>query len=446
MSALNEVVVRYTPRGAAMAAFLMRDPELVLSGPAGTGKSRSILEKVHLALLKYPGARALMVRKTRRSLTESGMVTYERKVLHDLDGVRWRSTNQQYQYPNGSLLAVAGLDKPGKVMSSEWDIIYVQEATEVGEPEWEACTTRLRNGKMSYQQLIADCNPDAPTHWLRLRMDAGKTKELVSRHEDNPVLFTEGGQETAEGTRYLAVLDALSGVRYQRLRKGQWAAAEGTVYEEVWDRGIHVIDRRPIPLDWPRYLAVDFGYTNPFTCGWYAVDPDGRCYLYREIYMTGRTVEDHAATIMRVSGWDTLRPNMDPLPQAIITDHDAEGRATLEQHLVIGGRMLATMPADKAVSEGIQAMRERLRVAGDGKPRFLFLRDSLVERDQSLVDRKLPTCLTEEFDSYVWARTAAGQAKEQPEKLHDHGMDQARYLAMYLRDYSTEVTYGPNIW
>jgi predicted transcriptional regulator len=39
---------------------------------------------------------------------------------------------------------------------------------------------------------------------------------------------------------------------------------------------------------------VDFGYTNPFVMQWWAEDPDGRLYLYREIYRTRRLVEDHA--------------------------------------------------------------------------------------------------------------------------------------------------------
>src|SRR5260221_10143392 len=124
----SEVVLRYNPRGAAASIFAMQDSQLVLSGPAGTGKSRAILEKVHLACLKHPGLRALMVRKTRRSLTESAMVTYEKHVLGPELGTRvqWKSSVQQYQYrKNGSILAVAGLDRSSKIMSSEWDLIYV---------------------------------------------------------------------------------------------------------------------------------------------------------------------------------------------------------------------------------------------------------------------------------------------------------------------------------
>ena len=44
-------------------------------------------------------------------------------------------------------------------MSTECDMISRQEATELELADWLALTTRLRNGVMPYQQLIADCNP-----------------------------------------------------------------------------------------------------------------------------------------------------------------------------------------------------------------------------------------------------------------------------------------------
>ena len=171
------------------------------------------------------------------------------------------------------------LDKAG--------LVNVQEAIELSEEDWESITTRLRNNVMPYQQVIADTNPDTPTHWLKRRCDLGKTKMLDSRHEDNPTVTPA----------YLAKLDALTGPRLQRLRWGRWVQAEGVVYEG-WDRATHLIDRFDIPLEWPRYWSVDFGYTNPFCCQFWAEDGDGRLYRYREIYCSKLLVEDHARSIL----------------------------------------------------------------------------------------------------------------------------------------------------
>jgi PBSX family phage terminase large subunit len=431
--------VSYTPRGSAREIFAMRNPELVLSGPAGTGKSRALLEKVHLACLRHPNLRALMVRKTRRSLTESGMVTFSQKVLHPADGVLWRSSDQQYQYRNGSVFAVGGLDKPAKIMSSEWDLVYVQEALDLEEQDWEAITTRLRNGKNTYQQLLGDCNPGPPTHWLKQRADAGRMEMLESRHEDNPLLFDDAGNITVEGARYISILDALTGVRKARLRYGIWAAAEGTVYEDSWDRARVLVNPFTIPLSWPRYLAVDFGYTHPFVCLWAALDPDGRIIIYRQIYKTQVLVEDHAKEIKRVSRWG--QDGGDPLPREIITDHAAQERMTLERHLGLN-----TLPAHKTVLDGIQAVAKRFRPAGDGKPRVMIFRDCLVERDRDLVERKQPTCLEDEPDVYVWRKDSGVSAKEEPVKEFDHGLDSLRYLVSRFDLIPSEVRYSQRVY
>jgi phage terminase large subunit len=427
--------VRYAPRGGALQALQCRDRGVLLDGPANTGKSYAGLWKMHLAAIKYPGMHGLLLRKTMVSLKASTLVTYRERILGANAPVKfWSAKGDEaahYAYPNGSKLFIGGMDNAAKIMSTEYDLAFWDEATDGEESEWEALLTRLRYGVMPYQQLLGACNPQGPTHWLNQRAIAGRVTRLLSRHEDNPAVTLE----------YLAMLASLTGVRRARLYLGAWAAADGMVYEDAWDASRNLIERasiskRPtdlygdcgIPQDWPRYLAVDFGYTHPFVCQWWAEDPDGRLWLYREIYQTHTLVEDHAATIRKYSRWGAT-PNGDPLPRAIICDHDAEGRATLERHLG-----MRTTAADKRVLEGIQAVAARLRAQGDGRARLHLLRDSLIQRDPLLVDAKHPTCTAEEPESYVWELRGpgfAGKRGEAPVKEYDHGMDAMRYLTAY---------------
>jgi molybdenum cofactor biosynthesis enzyme MoaA len=129
--------------------------------------------------------------------------------------------------------------------------------------------------------------------------------------------------------------------------------------------------------------------------------------------MTQRLVEDHAKQISELT-------KSEPRPRAIICDHDAEDRATLERHLG-----MRTVGATKNVSAGIQAVASRLRVQADGKPRLFLLRDSLVDRDPMLVDAKRPLCTEEEIEGYVWSDKAR---KDEPVKENDHSMDGMRYM------------------
>lgn len=412
-----------------------RAPEVLLSGPAGTGKSRAILEKLHLICLLSPNVRVLMVRRTLESLKTSALVTWERDVIKEakLDGtVSYYGGSvrepAQYRYRNGSCVAMAGLDKPDKVMSTEWDIIYVQEAAELEDEDgWLALSSRLRNGAISFQQLIADCNPSHPMHWLKVRCDAGQTLMLHSRHEDNPRYFDDDGAVTAAGADYMARLDALTGVRRLRLRDGIWAAAEGMIYEG-WDPSIHVVKRFEPPADWQRIWSIDFGFVHPFVWQEWVVDGDGRMFLYREIYHTKRLVEDHAAQIKALT-------KDSPRPRAIVADHDAEDRATLERKLGLG-----IIPANKTVSEGIQAVASRLKVDATGRPRLMIMEGARVERDQALADARKPTCTVEEIGGYVWLDK---RIKEQPLKEDDDGCDAKRYAVAELDLHgATRVRWG----
>ena len=426
----------YTPYGAAQTLFYCRDNEVILEGPADTGKSRAVLEKLHICMSKYPRSRALMVRKTRASLTDSAMVTYEERVLPEASPIKQgpdRTHRHSYRYSNGSEIVLGGLSNTediNKVMSMEYDLIYVQEAREILETEWEQLRARCRWGAMPYWQILGDTNPDAPRHWIKLRANRGQTTLLPSRHTDNPT-FTEAR---------MAILDGLTGVRRARLRDGLWVAAEGIIYEG-WDSATHLVDPRPVPADWPRYLAIDFGFTNPFCCQWWAQDPDGRLLRYRELYRSQQLVEDMAHEIRRHSRGEPVK--------AIVCDHDAEDRATLERHLACNcpsaeGSPLrvGTTPARKDVSPGIQAVAQRLKRAGDGRVRLQLLRDALVSRDGLLDERKLPCSTEEEVEGYVWDTQApklnpdGTYRKEEPLKVNDHGMDALRYMVAYfdLRD------------
>lgn len=430
-------------RGGNLALGSCKDLEVCLDGPAGTGKTYASLFKIHMLLTMYPGAKALVARKTNTALAGSAIATY-REMIDLREGIKYFGGNRirpaAFEYPNGSIMLVNGLDRPEKVKSVEIDLAYLNEATEVTLEDWEFVRSRLRHGKTPYHQLIADVNPVEPTHWLNERMSAGITTRLLSRHEHNPRYFDlKTNDWTPEGREYIeGVLGGLTGVRLARLRFGMWAAATGTVFEGSYDRSKNVIKRFPIPDTWARYVSLDFGFVNPFVCKWYAEDNDGRLYCYREIYMTRRLVEEHAKQIKQISRWG--QPGGEPLPRIIYADHDAEGRETFTRHTG-----LYTTAAHKAVAEGIQAMAARLRPAGDGKPRLMYFDDCLVERDEELAKAKKPTCTIEEFDSYVWDTRGGQKRGEQPLKESDHGMDSCRYMC--ARDLvPTNVTYHKSIW
>lgn len=418
----------YTPYGAVRQVWEDRESEVIVcDGPAGTGKTRGLLEKANLCAMKYDGCRILLLRKVREDLTQSVLATFEEKVLpkgsHLIEGPK-RSLRQEYVYPNSSRIVCAGLDKAQKVMSSEWDMILMFEATEFTENDFEFLTIRNRNGVMPYQQIIIDCNPSSPQHWIHKLFAAKKATRYKSTHKQNPFLYNMAtGELTLDGKRYIPKLERLTGVRRKRYYLGLWVAAEGAIYE--YDPQVHELrygtTRFPfkqIPASWRRIRSIDFGYTKPFVCQWWAIDNDGRMYLYREIYMSRRLVRDHAAVILLLSKGETY--------DATVADWDAEGRADLERCGI------PTVQAFKQIENGIEAVQLRMREAGDKKARILFMEDSLVEQDEILAEEGHPLRTTAEFDAYVRKKQKDGMDKEEPIDEYNHGMDAMRYAVAYV--------------
>ena len=446
-SAVTRPVIhhRYEPWGAAKSLFEYRGKEVLLSGPAGTGKTRACLEKLHLMALLNPGMRGLILRKVAADLSSTALVTWKEHVATEaleLGLCRYfggsRETAAGYLYTNGSFVAIGGLNNPEQIMSSEYDVIYIQEATQLTITDWEKANSRLRNGKISFQQLIADTNPDVPTHWLKQRADGNVVQLFESRHKDNPRLYTRAGDLTAYGADYMGRLDSLTGVRLARLRDGKWVATDGQVYE-LYDAAVHSptladiaalhggwedtrLCAAGLPWDWRRWWSIDFGFTNPTVVQRWAEDDDGRLYLYREQYLTQRLVEDHVKDL-RSMVFDSKGQPLEPEAWSIICDHDAEDRATFRKHYGRG-----TVSAVKWVKPGVQAVQSRLKVQADGRPRLYLLRGALWRLDQSLRDAGKPACTLDEITSYVWDQQEGKVSKDVPVKENDHGMDAMRYV------------------
>lgn len=426
-------------RGAPARLWRGASGEVIISGPAGTGKTRAILEWIH-ARCRREKLRVLILRKTLDSAKGSVMVTFTEQVLHEFDGRQSAAFNVSYFGGNrlrpaeftygetGSKIVIGGMNKASRILSTEYDIIYWNECTEGTLDEWEKLAGRVDRPRIDDTRppslLLGDCNPDAPTHWIMVRANEGKLQLWHSRHEENPAMYSRTGW-TPQGKRYLERLEqSTTGVRYQRYRLGKWVAAEGIIHDG-WSQGVHYIEPFKIPHDWTRYWCIDFGFVNPFVWGWFAEDPDGRLYLYRQIYRTHRLVEDHARQGLALSA-------NEPRPRDVICDHDAEDRETFKRKTGY-----TTKAAHKTVKDGLQAVSSRLKVQADGKPRLFVFRDGVidgvqygvVERQKDLEEMGKPSGTAEEFPTYVWDPKGN---KEQPVKEDDHGMDMTRYMVAHL--------------
>ena len=118
----------YTPRGGCKELIYDHSPEVIVEGPAETGKTLAACWKLHLLASKYPQSQWVIVRKIQRDLYGSVLQTWERVIKGAPVTPYGGEKPEKYQYNNGATVWVAGMDNPGKVLSSERDGMYVNQA------------------------------------------------------------------------------------------------------------------------------------------------------------------------------------------------------------------------------------------------------------------------------------------------------------------------------
>jgi phage terminase large subunit len=410
-----------TFRGAALEAQTIVEKEWILGGPYDTGKTVAETWRLDSFARETPRGLFAIVRKVRADFNSSVRKRWE-QTIHVRGGVETRggTSPSSYVYANGAEVLVLGLDRDTSLLSGEFDGVYVNQAEELTLDNWETLSTRVtgRGAVTKYPMLFGDCNPGPSNHWI-LERAKGRLRLLASTHKDNPELYDETGNITPAGVERLAPLKAMTGVRYERFFEGKWVAATGAVY--AFDRAVHLIPRVAMPECSRHIVSIDFGLTNPFVAQLWSIDGDGRMYLSREIYMTGRIVEDHAKSITAMCAGKQI--------EAYVADPaDREGRETLRRHGI------PTVAAMNDVNAGIQTVQARMGNPAQGIPaRLFYVEGALVERDEKLVTARKPTCTLDEVESYVWPKDSTGRPKkEEPVKENDHGMDAKRYAAMYV--------------
>lgn len=414
----------FIPNEWQRKAFLDTSPIVLLSGTAGSGKSRIAGEKAHAYALKYPGASILFTKKTFSSLRNTMLIPFENEVLQGCPYVKPLKSENCYVYDNGSRIFYAGMANEkererirGIGLQGGLDYIWADEANAFLREDLQELFPRMRGKAASWKQIFMTTNPDSPGHHLYQDFILTKKANIYySSYKDNKYNPND----------YEEQLMMMSGIQALRLREGLWVQAEGAVYAD-FRRDIHIIRRFEISPHWRRIRSIDFGYKNAFVCQWWAIDHDGRMYLYRELYQTEKIVEDHARRIMELSQGEKI--------EATIADHDAEDRATLARHGI------STMAAFKMVTPGVQNIQSRLPVQKDGKPRLMIFEDALIDPDRKLIEVKKPYATIQEFDRYIYAKPKENRPlEEEPLKEDDHGMDAMRYAAAYIDNLQEEYT------
>ena len=264
-------------------------------GARGGGKSWSIRTKAKLLSFKYAGIRILIVRRTYPELVNNH-INYLRQEL--LGIAKYNDKDKVLKFANGSTInfmyCARDLDLD-RLQGTEYDIIFLDEATQLSEYQMKTITACLRGVNNFPKRVYYTCNPGGQGHGYIKRIFIDKKYEEgenPDEYEFIQSLVTDNTALMESQPDYIKQLEALPPKLREAWLHGKWDIFEGQFFEEFKDAPEHYLDRQwthviepfDIPAEWNVYRSYDFGYAKPFSCAWWAVDKEGCLYRIAELY------------------------------------------------------------------------------------------------------------------------------------------------------------------
>lgn len=276
---------------------------IAFGGARGGGKSWAVRTKAILLCYRYPGIKCMIVRRSYPELRENHILPLCRTLhVYDADSKRrlakYNKSDKCITFPNGSriLFQYCETDQDAeRFQGTETDILFVDEATHQSEERIRKINACVRGVNSFPKRTYYTCNPGGVGHaWVK-RLFVDKIYKDKERPEDYAFiqsLVTDNRILMESDPEYVHQLEALPPKLREAWLHGRWDIFEGQVFEEFMDIPDHYIDRvgshviAPflVPETWTILRGFDWGYSRPFSVGWYAVDHDGRIYRIRELY------------------------------------------------------------------------------------------------------------------------------------------------------------------
>lgn len=189
----------------------------------------------------------------------------------------------------GGIIKFRNLDDPSKYQSAEFAAIAVDELTKNTEDVFTDLRNRLRWPGITDIRFISATNPGGIGHsWVKKLWLDKKYEENEAEPEQFKYIRALASDNPHIDKSYLKQLESLPVDKRRAYLEGDWDIFKGQYFTE-WRREIHVVKPFEIPDEWRKFCALDYGHTAPASLGWYANDPHGRVYRYKELYVTNHT-------------------------------------------------------------------------------------------------------------------------------------------------------------
>ncbi|MBQ8391204.1 MAG: terminase family protein [Clostridia bacterium] len=303
----------WTPQPRQRAFMQRKETEALYGGAAGGGKSDCAIAEA-LRQVHIPHYRGLILRKTYPQLSE--MVDRSREIYSPaFPEAKFNDQKHCWTFPSGAKIYFGAMQHTKdrtNYQGKRYDFIDFDELTHFTWDEYSYLFSRNRpNGPGTRCYIRAQANPGGIGHgWVKERFIT-PAPPMTPIYDEVKIMFPDGKSELRRQNRifvpssvfdnkilmqndpdYITRLASLPENEKKALLYGDWDSFSGQVFTEWRNnpdgyenrRNTHVINPFKIPSSWKIYRGFDFGYSRPFSVGWYCVDHDGRLYRIKELY------------------------------------------------------------------------------------------------------------------------------------------------------------------
>lgn len=320
---------------------------------------------------KYRGLKCLLLRRTLPELRENHVLPLRAM----LDGYATYNQDEKcFYFPNNSRLKLGYCDTDADVLQyqgQEYDVIFFEEATQFTEYQIRNILLCNRGVRPDFKpRAYFTCNPGGPSHQYIKRLFIDRDY----REGENPDDYTF---IQAKVTDNKALMEADPGYYNQLLSlpederraflDGDWDVFAGQFFKE-FRRSIHVVEPNTVELQpyWRRFCSIDYGFNDHTAVLWYAIAPDQRIYVYRELYVRHTLASEIAKSIRKLSEGENISYTVASPDMWNRHGNDAvHGESTADTFAKYGVRC---QKADNSRIVGWHRVREYLAVAPDELP------------------------------------------------------------------------------
>lgn len=275
--------------------------ECLLEGTRGGGKTDVLL----MSFFQYvgagfgPGWRGILFRETFPQLAD--VVTKTKRWFRLFSPeAKFNESTYVWKFPDGEeLLLRSGIkeDDYWDYHGHEYGWIGFEELTNWRSLAFfEMMHSCCRSSQPGMPRMIrATTNPYGRGHAAvkeRYKLGLGGVAPGTIIQDDQGRARTYVHSDISENTtllendpQYMATLDGVKDPnRKKAWRYGSWEINIGAFLEHAWVPERHIVKPFAIPGHWKCWRAMDWGYGKPYCVLWFAKDPEGKTYIWREMY------------------------------------------------------------------------------------------------------------------------------------------------------------------